>query len=267
MGDKYLDRSLKKSFKQIIQAASEFDDIDFERAIAFLQDFKNKLNKKYEERVKHVINEQEAITEDTECIKFAKDYKLYNTPTNPRIFYKNTELRKSYSNGYINVYIKALHRPIGLHRLVYCVNNKIPIEKWVEIEDINHIDCNRTHNNIENLECISHQANCNAKTCHTTKEEHELLSDPRVKKIETVKYLRNNRKDKQLKPITYKINNLAYNTHTREIWQKKDPKSKKYTLIEFDGGYNFYVWCPHLQQYTTKAFGKKVEAIINDMSV
>lgn len=269
MGQKFLTQSEQKAFDVLITSFSKLKEsepegifgvrniIKMRTIIDQLHKYRNKLARWNEEAIEHTIKTKEPITSKTECIEFDDSYKLFNTPTNPRVFYKNKELRKSYANGYINIYIPTLRRVVGLHRVVYCANHNIPMKDWAKIKDVAHIDHNRRHNNIENIDSMSHQANCNSKSCHTTMNADKLLANPNVKPIQSLSILRGNRKNKQPNPTNYIVQNLAYNIATRDIWQKKDETSQLYTLIKGNNGYNLYA-CEILKdKYCHVLFGRK----------
>ena len=85
-------------------------------------------------------------------------YKVYNIKTN---MYLKNSLDK---DGYYRICLckNKIRKTYRIHQLVYICNN--PTEDIIGF-DIDHIDCDKTNNKIENLRKCSHSDNCsNAKT-------------------------------------------------------------------------------------------------------
>ena len=72
--------------------------------------------------------------------------------------YKNKYLKPNWEGRYYNFTLYNNKKPhtFGLHRLVYICNN--PMEDISQLQ-IDHIDCDKTNNNIENLRTVSNSQN------------------------------------------------------------------------------------------------------------
>ena len=108
---------------------------------------------------------------------------------------RNMYLKNTLNNvGYLRVrlYNKGKGITFGIHQLVYICNN--PTEDITGYE-IDHIDCDKTNNKIENLRKVSPSDNCS----NTTTRKNNKLGIKYISKTKSNTYIFQLRKNK----ITY----------------------------------------------------------------
>lgn len=102
--------------------------------------------------------------------KKIKDFENYQISTYGRIKNKNNKILIPQKNksGYMSIVIykhqkfsKVKPKCFRIHRLVLETFN--PVENMQKLQ-VNHIDHNRTNNNINNLEWVTAKENCNLKS-------------------------------------------------------------------------------------------------------
>ena len=140
----------------IYSAYNPTDDISFSE----VEHLDNDLGNHNIDNLKVIITDKNDILD----IPNFPNYKL-NKKTNKVFSLKNIKYLKTRLNkGYVVVYLcnEIKDRPYGLHRIVYSAHN--PTED-ISLLHIDHINCDKTNNNIDNLRTATASQNCaNTKT-------------------------------------------------------------------------------------------------------
>lgn len=87
--------------------------------------------------------------------KVSKDGKVYSCKSNK--FLKITKTKGGYSK--VDLYNNGKRKTVYVHRLVLKAFGKYPSDYTNEKYEVNHLDFNKSNNNINNLEWVTHYEN------------------------------------------------------------------------------------------------------------